>query len=67
MQIDYSISQNGELIIYDITGMKLYSYSLKPGDIHFFINNNFLENGIYIYRVTSGDEILTTEKLIIIK
>ena len=69
MQVDYTIPENanGNFEVFDIAGKKVLSYPLKGGHNAFVISNTVLENGIYIYQLSSGEKIIGKDKLVIIK
>lgn len=69
MQLDYNLEseQNGKLIIYDIIGQKIKNYSLLNDRNTLKISDAALKNGIYFYEILINDEIINSDKLIIIK
>ncbi|MBU0764868.1 MAG: T9SS type A sorting domain-containing protein, partial [Bacteroidetes bacterium] len=67
LQYNFEDEQDGKIIIYDNTGKEVLQYDLKADKHHLKISSNKLENGVYIYRITSGGETILEEKLVIIK
>ncbi|MBW8049825.1 MAG: PKD domain-containing protein [Cytophagales bacterium] len=68
MQLDYEFQegQEGELIIFDIMGRKLFTYPLVNGNT-INISEGSLKNGLYFYKIIINDVIVKTDKLIILK
>ncbi|MFH2142059.1 MAG: right-handed parallel beta-helix repeat-containing protein, partial [Bacteroidota bacterium] len=66
MELQYSFEekQDGKIIIYDNIGRITMEYDLKADKNHLKISSNKLENGVYIYKITSGSEIILEEKLV---
>jgi hypothetical protein len=69
MQMDYELreNENGELVIYDMTGRELSNYKLLQGKNTLQISEQSIPNGIYLYRITVNDTVINTDKLVIIK
>ena len=70
MTLEYSFpgEQDGMLTIYAINGDIVAVYPLKASNHLAFINSGELfSNGVYYYRFSVGDEIIATDKLIILK
>jgi len=69
-QINYQLSkgQKGKLIIFDITGKKLFAYRLENEMNYLKISNeSVLKNGLYFYQIIINNNIIVRHKLIIIK
>jgi hypothetical protein len=69
MLLDYSIHQGetGIIKIYDLTGKLIGSYTLNVNANQLKINNNDLNNGIYMYAIIVNGKTVKTDKLVIIK
>lgn len=69
MQFNYSLQegQQGKLMIVDLMGKQLSSYSMAAGENTLSINESSLPNGIYLYRVIVNNEVVKTDKISIIK
>jgi Secretion system C-terminal sorting domain len=69
MQVDYKIAENAkaELIIYDLTGRMLSSYQMDGGTNSLQIDEDKLDNGIYFYQVIINNEIIESNKIVIVK
>jgi hypothetical protein len=67
--LDYSLdeSENLDIKIWDVTGKLVsnYAYSSKANNIS--ISDAALKNGVYFYQVIVNGEIVSAEKLVIIK
>lgn len=66
--VKYIIPQNdkGEIKIYDLAGKLIEEYTLNSSSNTLSLNTN-LDNGIYLYQVIVNDEVLKTNKLVVIK
>ncbi|MCO6500737.1 MAG: T9SS type A sorting domain-containing protein [Vicingus serpentipes] len=60
-------SEKGGLELYDLIGKKVFSQPLNPGLKREHINLNNQENGIYLYKVIVNEQVVHTEKLLMIK
>ena len=60
-------SPAGRFEVYNQMGEKLFSYSLYGGKNTFSISRSELNQGIYFYRAISGDKLLATDKIVVIK
>ncbi|MFH2143799.1 MAG: T9SS type A sorting domain-containing protein [Bacteroidota bacterium] len=67
LQYYFDKGQDGNIAIFDNVGRKVIQYDLDAGKNHLNISNDKLENGIYVYKITSGGKTIVEEKLIIIK
>jgi len=69
MTLDYLLNDNekGLLTIYDIAGRKISSYELLSGQSSLIINESLLKNGIYYYNVIINNELIKTDRIVIIK
>jgi len=69
MTLDYIIpeSENGEFAVYDLSGKKIISHQLQGGNNTTTISTTELLNGVYFYQITSGNKLISKNKLVIIK
>ncbi|MBL0330075.1 MAG: T9SS type A sorting domain-containing protein [Bacteroidetes bacterium] len=69
MQMDYTIDEEstGTLIIYDLTGRKLNAYTLTSGTNTLQIDESKLESGIYFYQIIVNNEMIESDKIVIVK
>ncbi|MFZ2205562.1 MAG: PKD-like domain-containing protein [Minisyncoccia bacterium] len=69
MMLDYSLntSDKGEIAIFDIAGKLIYKYGLDASANQIIISHTGFNNGIYFYRIKINDQIVQSDKLIIIK
>jgi hypothetical protein len=70
MTFEYSIPDhsNGTLVLYDLAGRILNSYTLIEGLNNLLkISEDQLQGGIYIYRIIVNGEIKKNERIIIVK
>lgn len=68
MQLSYSISEGkrGEFNIMDITGRLLATYQLNAAENILHIEQNELSEGIYLYNVIINQNLIISDKLVII-
>lgn len=67
MYLDYELSTEGKLSIFDKTGRKVAEYKLDNGKNKLTINNLKLNSGVYTYSITTQSEIIKEGKLVIIE
>jgi hypothetical protein len=69
MQFTYEIEEGdeGKLLLFDLMGKQLSSYSLQPGENTLSINEEKLPDGIYFYRVVINDAVVKTDKFSIVR
>ncbi|OFY28220.1 MAG: hypothetical protein A2275_15865 [Bacteroidetes bacterium RIFOXYA12_FULL_35_11] len=69
MQLEYSLpkGEDGELLILDVSGKEIYKTELLPNQKLLTIPTISIAEGIYLYRVSLGEGISVTEKLVIIR
>jgi len=69
MTLDYNLNDNedGLLTIYDISGRKISSYRLISGQNSLVINEPSIKNGIYYYNIIVNNEVIKTNRIVIIK
>lgn len=69
MQLNYELSEEetGTLTIFDVAGKLVFSYLLDNSKTNFTINESELNNGVYLYQIKRNNEIVNSDKLIIIK
>lgn len=58
---------NGTFQVYNLIGDRLFSYPLFAGKNSFTINRSELNQGIYFYRVFTGNKQIAADKIVIIK
>jgi len=68
MELEYSFSSSEQatFILYDITGREIVRYPLNANANHLTISETTLRNGIYFYKVISENELIGSDKIIII-
>jgi hypothetical protein len=59
--------ESGTLEICTFSGTQLSSYTLKPGNNNFAIDESNLKAGVYIYRIVVNGQHKETKKLVIVK
>jgi hypothetical protein len=64
---DIGAQDKGEVIIYDLSGRKINSYILNTNKNTLRIDENALENGIYMYSILINGQIVQSDKVVIIK
>ncbi|MEO6239811.1 MAG: T9SS type A sorting domain-containing protein [Bacteroidia bacterium] len=69
MQLDYTLleKETGELVLYDLSGKKIRTYTLSEGHNTLLINEGGLAEGVYMYTILINGEIKLTDKVVIIK
>jgi hypothetical protein len=70
MTFDYSSPDysNGKLMLYDVTGRFVNSYNLNEGlNNSLKISEDQLQNGIYIYKIFVNNEIIASDRVVIVK
>jgi len=69
MQLNYELweEEAGVLAIFDVTGKLVFSYLLDNSKTNFTINESELNNGVYLYQIKVNNQIVNSDKLIIIK
>ena len=69
LQLDYSINSSNQIIIdfYTTTGTKQKEFILQYGRNIKTLDISNLQNGVYIYRVYDGNELVKTDKIVVIK
>jgi hypothetical protein len=69
MNLNYEIGSHdkGEVIIYDISGRKINAYVLNANVNILKIDENALENGVYMYSIFINGQIAQSDKIVIIK
>ncbi len=69
MQIDYNLEngQNGVLIISDIIGQRIKWFSFQNDRNYLKISDASLKNGVYFYEIWVDEELILSDKIIIIK
>ena len=66
-QLEYSIENAGQMVIYSISGVELVRYNLNPDNKYYNIKGSKLSPGIYIYRIFENDNVVYTDKYTILK
>ncbi|HBX51123.1 MAG TPA: hypothetical protein DEH02_08670 [Bacteroidales bacterium] len=67
INISYSLINNGYFELYDLLGKKISTEVLNLSKSSMVVSLTKLQNGIYYYKITSGNEVITTSKLLIVK
>ena len=69
MKLDYDLGKDQEanMTLLDVTGKLIKSYKLQATKGSISINEQSLQNGIYIYRILVEDKILKVDKIAIIR
>ena len=67
MNIDYNIKEDARLEIMDITGKLVVTYNLPATGTTLQIKNNYLQNGMYLYRVISNDKLIKLGKFVVMQ
>ncbi len=69
MQLNYSLDNNetGLLKLFDIVGKEISEYRLVQGNTTLNINEEKLNNGLYIYKVIVNDKVVKSDRLVIVK
>ena len=67
MVLEYHISSPGTLDIMDYDNHIIASYPLPADQERLEIHHTQLANGVYLYRVLAGQEIIRTDKIIIMR
>lgn len=69
MNLAYEVGakDKGEVIFYDLSGRKVNSYSLNANESNLKIDENALENGVYMYSILINGQIVQSDKIVIIK
>jgi Secretion system C-terminal sorting domain/SprB repeat/Right handed beta helix region len=69
MQLEYTITedQNAILVIYDVTGRKLSSYTMNSNNNKLQIDESKLSSGIYFYQIILNNQLIQADKFIIAK
>lgn len=65
--LQYELAVNGDLIIVDMTGKAVYSTALDAGSKALHLDLPMLENGVYLYTVSSAGRVLVQDKLVILE
>ncbi|MEO8761335.1 MAG: T9SS type A sorting domain-containing protein [Bacteroidia bacterium] len=67
MNIDYSVKEDASLEIMDITGKLVVTYNMPATGTNIQIKNNYLQNGMYLYRVISNDKLIKIGKFVVMQ
>jgi len=69
MTFDYYLNNNesGVLTILDVSGRKISEYVLTSKQNSIFINESSIKNGIYYYNIFVNNELVKTDRIVIIK
>lgn len=63
-----SLSQQERIIdVFDFTGKRIEQFRIAPEQTSFIIQTNKWHEGIYLFKVNSGETILQSEKLLIVR
>ena len=67
LEYDLNEGEKGSMILSDITGKQVGSYSLNVKETRLQIQENSLKNGVYYYEIRVDDKIVYKNKLVIIQ
>ena len=67
MMLDYNVKADANLEISDLSGRLVGTYFLPAAGTHAEVKNNELNNGVYIYRVTSNGVVIKIGKIIVMQ
>jgi hypothetical protein len=67
MALNYSVKENANLEISDLSGRLVGTYFLPATGTHAEVKNNELYNGLYIYRVTCNGVVIKIGKIIVMQ
>ena len=67
MFVAYNITNNAVMEVTDVTGKVISKYVLDSENNNIEINNTDVVNGVYLYRIISGNQLLKTGKIVIMK
>lgn len=69
MQVDYFLANQNYAIfeIYNLSGHKLYSQILLPENSSILVSKQNLSAGVYMYRVVQNENVIASDKIVIIK
>ncbi|MEO8761336.1 MAG: T9SS type A sorting domain-containing protein [Bacteroidia bacterium] len=67
MTLDYSVKEDASLEIMDITGKLVVTYNMPATGTNMQIKNNYLQNGMYLYRVISKDKLIKISKFVVMQ
>ncbi len=69
LTVEYTIDNANEVVfeIYDIAGNKVIGQTMPAGKNNIALNTATLESGVYFARMTVNNQVVSTEKLVIIK
>lgn len=69
MQLEYELAEKetGVFMIFDLSGRKVKELNLLTGKHIMEVNGTELETGIYYYKVIINENVVKSDKLMIIK
>jgi len=67
MTLDYLITKDAVLEVYQINGILVDKYNLSSSNNRLEIGNRNLDEGIYLYKIIENNTILKSGKIVIIK
>ena len=70
INVDYSVPDgiSSTLVFYDVNGRKISSYNLESNSKRICLNDETIfSEGVYYYSLIIGNEVVTRDKLVIIK
>jgi hypothetical protein len=69
MRLDYYLkdSQEGLMLIFDVTGKLIKSIRMNSNTNSLVINETELKQGIYLFKILVNGELIVSDKLVIIK
>ncbi len=65
--LEYELEQQGMFGVYDLTGKLVHTQRLSSGFNILEMNLENLDNGVYVYRILSGERIITTSRFVVTK
>ncbi|MBI4647690.1 MAG: T9SS type A sorting domain-containing protein, partial [Bacteroidia bacterium] len=67
MEYSLSTGNDGRFVIRNPQGVEVANYILSAKNKIAWINNDMLDNGVYIYTIYEGESVIETGKIIIVK
>lgn len=65
--VDFSLTGEAVMEIYDISGILVGKYNLKPQEHRLEISSDKFSDGVYIYKITGNNSVLNSGKIVVIK
>ena len=67
MMLEYSIKGDARLLISDFTGNLVGAYDMPATENSIEVKNNYLQNGVYMYRIISNDILIKVGKIVVMQ